>query len=286
MCPMSPRLLRPRATGFHPEAQDWRNRVIANGGTVSGSTLKAVSDFCRSIDAAGIRDRFLRLNLFCGNSSSTLAAVRTPLYRGQSLTGTQLGNTTDTNVNFVQGDYTETGAGGGLNSNGTTKYLNTGVAANATTLGDRHLAIYEVSKTPNAFDISIGARSSSPVTYFELTTTSPATNYVFRSSDSVTSAADSGYSAAGAMMMGVHPSSHTGVLYRNGSSTGTANFASRNNTYGGSIFVFTANSDGSPTDYADITSGGYSIGLAMTAAQALAYYNAMQAFQTALGRQV
>jgi len=32
--------------------------------------------------------------------------------------------------------------------------------------------------------------------------------------------------------------------------------------------------------------GGYSLGVSMTAAQALAYYNAMQAFQTALGRQV
>lgn len=69
--PMSPRLLRPRAGGgFHPEAQDWRNRVITNGGTVSGSTLTAVSNFCRSIDAAGLRDRFYRLNLFCGTGLS------------------------------------------------------------------------------------------------------------------------------------------------------------------------------------------------------------------------
>lgn len=108
---MSPSLLRPRATGFHPEAQGWRNRVIANGGTVSGSTLNAVSKFCRDIDAAGIRNRFYRLNLFCGNN---LNACLVPLYRGTSLGGSQLGGSTDTNANFVSGDYTETGASGGL----------------------------------------------------------------------------------------------------------------------------------------------------------------------------
>jgi hypothetical protein len=63
--PMNPRLLRPRST-IHPEAADWANRVRANGGSVSGSTLTAVSRFCASISAAGIRDRFYRLNLFCG----------------------------------------------------------------------------------------------------------------------------------------------------------------------------------------------------------------------------
>lgn len=284
--PMSPRLLRPRASGVHPEAASWRTRVVANGGSVSATTMRAVDAFCRTIDAAGIRDRFYRLNLFCGNSDSTLAAVRTPLYRGQSRAGTQLGGTTDTNVNFVQGDYAETGASGGLDGNGSTKYLNTGLAANSTAYGDRHLCVYEIAKSPNAFDISIGARSSSPQTFFEMTTGNPASQFVFRSSDAVTSASESGYTAAGAMMMGVHPSTHTGVLYRNGASVGTANFSSRTNSYSGNVFVFAGNSDGSPSDHADIRLGGYSIGLAMTAAQALAYYNTMQAFQAALSRSV
>jgi hypothetical protein len=134
--------LRPRATGFHPEAQAWRNAVIANGGTVSGSTLTAVNNFCRSIDAAGIRDRFYRLNLFAGTG---LPAALVPLYRGQSLTGTQFGNTTDTNNGpFVSGDYAETGASGGLTSNGTSKHLNTGLKADALGQTDRHLSMVGV----------------------------------------------------------------------------------------------------------------------------------------------
>jgi len=109
--PMNPKLLRPRST-IHPEAADWANRVRANSGSVSGTTLNAVSKFCASISSAGIRDRFYRLNLFCGTG---LAACLMPLYRGPSLGGTQYGGTTDTNNGpFVSGDYTETGTSGGL----------------------------------------------------------------------------------------------------------------------------------------------------------------------------
>ena len=77
---MNPRLLRPTASRrLNPEAQDWINRVYANGGTVSQSTASAVSTMCDAIDAAGIRDRFYRLNLFCGDN---LNAALVPLYRG------------------------------------------------------------------------------------------------------------------------------------------------------------------------------------------------------------
>jgi len=89
---MNSRLMRPRASGvaYHPEAKAWRTAALANGGTVSASTMQAVSDFCAAIDAAGIRSSFLRLNLVCGGN---LAAARTPLYRGASATGTQYGAT-------------------------------------------------------------------------------------------------------------------------------------------------------------------------------------------------
>jgi hypothetical protein len=60
------------------DAQSWINRVYGNGGTVSNSTAAAVNAFCDAIDAAGIRDRFYRLNLFCGTG---LPACLVPLYQ-------------------------------------------------------------------------------------------------------------------------------------------------------------------------------------------------------------
>jgi hypothetical protein len=133
---MSPRLLRPIASGVHPEAAAWRSAVVANGGSVSASTLKAVGKFCADIDKAGLRDRFYRLNLFCG---SNLNAVLVPLYRGPSRTGTQYGNTTDTNNGpFVSGDYVENS---GLKGNGSSKYLETGVAMTFLGTNKMHLFV-------------------------------------------------------------------------------------------------------------------------------------------------
>lgn len=132
---MNPKLLRPRASGLHPEADAWKAAVVANGGSVSASTYKAVANFCKAIDTAGLRDRFYRLNLMCG---SNLNAVLVPLYRGPSKSGTQYGNTTDTNNGpFVSGDYTESS---GLKGNQSSKYLNTGVAM--TFLGTNQIHLF------------------------------------------------------------------------------------------------------------------------------------------------
>jgi hypothetical protein len=94
---------------WHPEAVDWRARVIRNGGSVSDDTSKAVSIFCMAIDGAGLRDRFYRLNLFCGIG---LSSALVPLYRGPVAGGTALGNATDTNNNFVSADFAENGRSG------------------------------------------------------------------------------------------------------------------------------------------------------------------------------
>jgi hypothetical protein len=103
----------------HPDAQLWIQQVYFNGGTVSQTTADAVSSFCREIDAAGLRSKFYRLNLFCGND---LLACRTPLYRGPS-TNSRHGFDLDVltvgsggsagNV-FTNVDYTEYGPNAGL----------------------------------------------------------------------------------------------------------------------------------------------------------------------------
>lgn len=275
------------------DAQDWINRVYANGGTVSAATADAVNQFCVDIENAGIRDRFYRVNLFCGNSDGSLAAVRTPLFRGPSLTGAQYGNATDTNVNFGPGDYAETGASGGLKGDGSSKHLETGFSlASLPSAASRHISAYEIAKSANADDCSIGGTASSSSDGMVLGTRNPATVYSWaRGGPNDVVIASAPYSG-GAHWIGQNNTLRAGQLYKNGvldnSGTSVSDFTS---TASNSIAVFTWKITGGTPDPAWVFRstarlGGYSIGTAFTAPQALAYYTATQAFQAALGRQV
>jgi hypothetical protein len=283
---MSPRLLRPRQT-LHPEASSWASRVVANGGTVSGTTLSAVDKFCDSIASAGIRDRFYRLNLFCG---SNLNACLTPLYRAASLGDTQLGNATDTNVGglFVSGDYNETGAIGGLKA-GSGKRLNTGLNQTDIGVDSCHLAIYEPAKATGSFNNRIGSRTSALTNEHVLTGGSAAESMAYgidnlagnRRAQTTTA-----YTEGGAFFIGSNLSSTAATLYKNGASIATASPVART-AQSLAYFVFALNESGAAGD--PMTTGriaAYSVGLGMTGPEAAAYNTAMQAFQTSLTRNV
>ena len=270
------------------EAQDWVNRVYANGGSVSASTASAVNTFCNAIDTAGIRDRFYRLNLLCGNSDAALVAPRVPLYRGPSAGGTQYGNTIDTNLNFVAGDYAETGASGGLTGNGSTKALRHGVLWSALPdINSVHLAAYTCT-AGNSGSV-LGAY------WFHTTDAAQRTSWeLFPSTATVGSTAGVTFPSGSlpALLTASRVGSASSFFYRGAT-------ASAESTVTGSVArqiestVFARNLvTGSPpaggaygeTLYSSSRIGGYSLGAGMSGAQVTAYNNAMQAFQTALAR--
>jgi len=271
---------------LNPDAQDWVNRVYANGGTVSPSTASAVNSFCNDIDAAGIRDRFARLNLFCG---SNLNAALVPLYRSTSFGGSVLGNATDTNNAFVGvgTDYAETGASGGLTGNGSSKYLNTGFPTNTLSDGNRHLAAY-ANTWPNAsFRDMIGSESNLGINQqFVLGHQASASSVSFGCFANTSRVAATNVSS-GAFWIGDNYSPGNAFVYKNGvlAASGSGLAATPTDS---SIFVFALNraSAPTPTDFFNGRLSGYSIGLSVDATQAAAYNTAMQAFQTALGRNV
>jgi hypothetical protein len=286
--PMNPRLLRPLASGVHPEAAAWRSAVVANGGSVSAATMRAVSKFCGDIDKNNLRSRFIRLNLFCGND---LLACLVPLYRGQSRTGTQFGNTTDTNSGsdlFVTGDYTETGAAGGLAGNAAlTKHLMTGVPHNAMPQNDAHLACYETVRAGGTFRISIGSRESSAsggTNQFMLATWSSTANYSFlpHASSTRLDLANS----SGGFYVGNITGATAAAIYRNGGSKATSSATTRTPS-AETISVFGLNTAGTVASRTDARLAGYSMGLALASdADVLAYSNIMQDFQLALSRRI
>jgi hypothetical protein len=288
---MSGALLRPKANGSHPEALAWRDAVVANSGAVSASTMTAVTTFCRAIDSAGLRDRFYRLNLFCGTG---LEAVLVPLYRGPSRTGTQYGNTADTNANFVLADYVETGSSGGLTGNGSTKRLATGF--DPVTAGivntDTHMSWYSRAAI-TANNCPAGAfGGGAPGATWQTLAFGGVSQLYYRSGG----ATNSGIEAAA--WSGANRSGHIITMrngsdakaYRQGTDLGLAVTVSNVNTWAsvspGALFVFARNNVGTADQFLAATLQGYSLGLSMTAPQASAYSTAMQAFQTALGRQL
>lgn len=288
--PMNPKLLRPRST-IHPEAADWANRVRTNGGSVSGSTLNAVSRFCASIAAAGIRDRFYRLNLFCGTG---LNACLVPLYRGQSLSGTQFGNATDTNNGpFVSADYAENN---GLLGNASTKYLNTGFDSNAAglTTSSVHMAAtwptysHPASSTYYALSVLNAAANDrfwiAPLSFTgntrvdsNLGQSAPAANYQVSNNN--------GDTIGGGLWTASRVSATDFRLYEK--STERVLQSANVGVYAmpaTAMTVFVRWTGSAFFGYAALRLRSYSVGLGMTAQQVSDYNTAMVTFQTALGR--
>lgn len=266
---------------LHHEAIDWASRVVSNGGTASMRTIREVSRFCRDIDAAGIRSKITRLNLFVG---SGLSAALVPLYRSSSFGGSVVGNTTDTNVNFVAGDWNETGASSGFLGNGSTKYLNPGVPGNTFTGADHHHG-YGLRATQSgsaayknlggmfngsnlAYDVSARRNDSLLTARFGgLTST-------FNAGEAVQSS-----SLAVGNIVASYPS-----VYRNGSAVGTNATASSNYTATTAWFIFALNNNGTPINHTDARLNWYSIGSGLSSSQVTAFNDALNRFNTAMGR--
>jgi hypothetical protein len=261
-------------------------RVTANGGTVSSNTLAAVSTFCASIAAAGIRDRFYRLNLFCGDG---LTAALVPLYRAESLTASARGNTTDTNNNFVAADFNNTGSSSGLNGNGSNKYLDTGLAGNVFTASNLHMAfglLQNNSTGTGVFPGAIGIFNASQAHIVSVRRGGGA-DALFASNFGgyATNSASAGPSLANTNLSTGNIVAAWPSFYINATATGATASASANYGPAHSHFVFAVNNQNTgPASQANVRLGWYSLGLTMTSAQVTSFNNALNAFATTLAR--
>lgn len=308
-------------TNIHREAVNWHNMVLTNGGGVRKDTLKAVSDFCYRIDAAGIRDKFLRLNLFCGNN---LKACVVPLYTNTSMNYTPVGNAVDTNNSFVDGDYS---ASTGLTSDGS-KSLLTGLSTLSSCGGDSprlngHMSAYVrrpydsntygynnnimgnvrglINNDPE-FDYYNGYMLSLDY-YSGQVSISPGVLFGYDSGiqGSWATVSNTNNTLPTSFIQGffLGTSQYTGnvnsgaYIYRNNVDvTESVNLGAGTTVDVSDIAIFTLYSNASsnnpleaPSAY-DGSLGSYSLGKYMTPTQALNYYTILQAFQTAMGRQV
>jgi hypothetical protein len=272
-------------TSNHPDVDSWLNTVSLNGGTVSNNTISALNTFCNSIDNAVIRNKFYRLNLFCGNN---LQACLIPLYVGPTPypIGTNqqpYGFWNDINFGFVYSDYNESGMNGGLQGNGI-KYLLTGMKGTALSAGNRHLSVYEIVNATTDYSPSVAAAESNSIQH-AIGPWTNSTNYFYRTHNGVGSQPNTIKNTG--FWVGSDIDTASARLYRNGSTITTSSGQSIGGsttlqyTIFGAININNVLSEGS-----EVRLGAYSIGLSLNDPQVLAFYNAMQAFQTSLTRNV
>jgi len=245
---------------------------------VSQRTAVAVSGFCWQIQDARIRHLFWRLNLFCG---STLTAALVPLFRGPIVGGRAFGNATETNVNFVSGDHSETGSTRGLVGNATNKWLNTGVPLNFAT--DRQLTVQPMTAM-NGGGYMIGslANNTDLSSLFGVFSQNATNSTTYNFSDAaVFASAGNNAVTLGQLVSGISLTSGTSrlavanAIVASGTGYGTAN------TNG--FYVFSANRpNGTTVGTTSSRLGMYSIGLPMTDAQHAAFNAAIVRFTTSM----
>ena len=134
--PMSPRLLRPRASGLVlPTDADARAYVIAvntaDGQPLEPLVVQAIDAFVIGCKSDGIWSAIKASCLLMG--ARTLSGALTPLV-----------GSAPTNTNFVSGDYNRKT---GLKGNATNKHIDTGRAGNADGQDSKHAAVYATEAT-------------------------------------------------------------------------------------------------------------------------------------------
>jgi hypothetical protein len=198
------------------------------------------------------------------------------------------GNTLDTNVNFAITDYAETGASGGLKGDGSAKHLDTGLNLSAigASTSDGHLLVYTAgTEAVGTTRVSLGAFSGANEAYIGWTNGGSNETAVLGGGTTVDRRLLSSSGVQGSLAIAVG-AGRVMQGYVNGSTAGTTQVAS--GAYPAlNLFVGAANSNGSAVQWSLARRfRAYSIGLSMNSAQMAAYHAALQAFQTALGRNV
>lgn len=233
---------------------------IATAGITDPTEIDAVAALVFALKAAGIWDKFLGLYPI---SPTSLAAAAVNL-KNPALNITWVGAVTH--------------AATGVSSNAVTKYGDTGIVTSSLTYHSGHLAYYsrthdtapsgvrEMGDQGNLFILGIQQSSAANTMYFR---------FAGLSKDAVANPSRTD----GFFLMTRR--ADAAEIYRNGVTHLSLTTSTTNTTNAYSINLLKGSTAYSPRQCAFA-----SVGLGMTDAQQLAYHNAVQAYQVALGRAV
>jgi hypothetical protein len=256
-----------------PEIHAYHTFIKASGSSIRMETLHALDRFVRDCYNAGIWSSLIEVYPFCGDN---LAGAMSKLKNYAIAPAC-------TAVNFVESDYVERGANGGIAGNGSTKYIDTNFSAD---------------NLPANAHISIYLREDVSVTSYQIGVTNNAVSQIAGvahnagvSTVGLLGAASGATEAVAPMAKGFYQierqSATSLALYRNNASIGTS-AANIVPTYPAiNIYALARNLQGTgAANYTNKRISFASIGLPMSNSERLAFYNAVQNLQTNLGRNV
>jgi hypothetical protein len=192
-------------------------------------------------------------------------------------------NAKNPGTNDITWNGTVTHNTNGITGNGSTGYGSTGFALTSLDVNDCHLSVYSrTSGDLNAFEI--GATGSVGISAFQLGCRSFGGDIY---ADLGSGANRSVINADGqGMYLVTRRGTNDFEVYKSGSSVISYTSAMTGSTVNVPITILARNSNGSIVNHSSRNLGWASIGFAFTDAKAADYYAAIQAFQTALGRDV
>jgi hypothetical protein len=258
--------------GWRSETLQYADNIAANGGSITQASLVAIDSFVRACQTAGIWSKFIEVGPFAGSNLN--AAMVKLVY--QPAAGSVL-----TNSSFVSSDYVETGANGGLNSDGT-KFLNTNVQA--TTLPDNgHLSFYLREDIASGSNKGfLGALDGS--NQYWIGSLTPGVTVDCRYGGLIL-ASVSGPCTKG-FYTGVRENSTTLTYYRDAVSIATNSSAAGTTKPAYPMHAWGFNSSGTSGGRVNARGSFYSIGQALTSTEVLALHNAVRNLQSALNRAI
>lgn len=284
------------------DVDNWINTVYINGGSVSSTTITALNNFCNSIDEAGLRHKFYRLNLFCGNN---INACLVPIYSSPYKNNIQYGFGIDINRLYTPGSsdfiYSESQGllGNTQDISGQSylsrRYLNTGLILGNYSIfnNNLHYSIYSnnITNSDSASSKPIGAYDAAS-NGFTMTITS--SDFAIGSFANSTlsysnSSSPKNYPSNKGLYVGTYMNNILAFYEGRGFKLGQRDITSFPITIPSispvAIFAENRLNTGALFNFLDYMQG-YSIGVSLNQFEIETYYDIIQTFQTSLNRNI
>jgi len=260
--------LRTRLIGVDNATKEYARNVFLGGGEIKLDTLYKVDTLVRNLKNSGIWYKIVDMGIFVGdNLNSALTKLKVGPGSVPYITQT----------NLVAGDYNERGSLGGVQGNGSSKFMDVRIfSSRQINIGDAHFAVYEdynlspVYGTHGVLEANnqrfeVGRISSTVSRFNPMTQNAGSTiitpNTPFKLANSFRSNS-MGYSNQSLILSYTNNAISMGVISVR--LLGTAS----NVTYNNSLLKF------------------YSVGYGLTATEATSFYQVVQNFQTNLNRDI